>query len=139
MPGGISILIIMVCTFLSRVICAVYLISSSLPLTTFLCRYLGTPLSQFASPFPTVITCIQLPPLDTRSDASPTISVASTITSTMPLDPFAFSNLQPPVDESVYSLTSEEAMFFKSQTSIDDNETLKQHTLTIQKKAYEAC
>jgi len=30
-------------------------------------------------------------------------------------------------------------MFFKSQTGIDDNETLKRHIVAVQKKAYEAC
>jgi len=56
----------------------------------------------------------------------------------MSIDTVAFLNSRPPVDEGVYSLTSEEAMFFKSQTGIDDDETLKQHILAVQKKAHEA-
>ena len=57
----------------------------------------------------------------------------------MSIQTVELSNSRPPVDESLYSLTSEEAVFFKSQTGIDDDETLKQHILAIQKKAYEAC
>jgi len=52
-----------------------------------------------------------------------TIGVGST---TMSIETAAHSNARPPVDERVYSLTSKEAMFFKSQTGIGDEETLKQ-------------
>ena len=68
-----------------------------------------------------------------------TIGLASTIIGIMDIQTIEVSNLRPPLDEGVYSLTSENATFFKSQTGIDDDETLKQHILAIQKKAYEAC
>ncbi|KAG1762321.1 hypothetical protein EV702DRAFT_1229223 [Suillus placidus] len=42
----------------------------------------------------------------------------------------------PTVDTSFYSLSSEEATFFKAQTGIDDDEDLKKHILEVQAKAY---
>jgi hypothetical protein len=42
----------------------------------------------------------------------------------------------PAADTSLYSLTSEEAAFFKAQTGIDDDEDLKRHILEVQAKAY---
>jgi hypothetical protein len=42
------------------------------------------------------------------------------------------------VDTSLYSLSSEEAAFFKAQTNIDDDEDLKRHILEVQAKAYKA-
>ncbi|KAG2342482.1 hypothetical protein BDR05DRAFT_964090 [Suillus weaverae] len=42
----------------------------------------------------------------------------------------------PTVDTSLYSLSSEEAAFFKAQTGIDDDEDLKRHILEVQAKAY---
>ncbi|KAG1747262.1 uncharacterized protein EDB91DRAFT_1235983 [Suillus paluster] len=43
----------------------------------------------------------------------------------------------PAVDTNLYSLSSEEAAFFKAQTGIDDDEDLKRHILEVQAKAYE--
>ncbi|KAG2737260.1 hypothetical protein P692DRAFT_20842489, partial [Suillus brevipes Sb2] len=40
--------------------------------------------------------------------------------------------------EVLYSLSSEEAAFFKAQTNIDDDEDLKRHILEVQAKAYKA-
>ncbi|KAG1870346.1 hypothetical protein C8R48DRAFT_789353 [Suillus tomentosus] len=42
------------------------------------------------------------------------------------------------VDTSLYSLSSEQAEFFKAQTGIDDDEDLKRHILEVQAKAYKA-
>ncbi|KAG1855885.1 hypothetical protein C8R48DRAFT_608723 [Suillus tomentosus] len=44
----------------------------------------------------------------------------------------------PTVDTSLYSLSSEQAEFFKAQTDIDDDEDLKRHILEVQVKAYKA-
>ncbi|KAG1750826.1 hypothetical protein EDB19DRAFT_1825069 [Suillus lakei] len=44
----------------------------------------------------------------------------------------------PTVDTSLYSLSSEEAAFFKAQIGIDDDENLKRHILEVQAKAYKA-
>ncbi|KAG2153710.1 uncharacterized protein EDB93DRAFT_1239663 [Suillus bovinus] len=41
-----------------------------------------------------------------------------------------------PQDTSLYSLSSEQAEFFKAQTGIDDDEDLKRHILEVQAKAY---
>ncbi|KAG2154063.1 hypothetical protein DEU56DRAFT_751711 [Suillus clintonianus] len=57
--------------------------------------------------------------------------------STMSLADVTFSSI-PKVDTSLYNLSSEEAVFFKAQTGIDDDEDLKKHILEIQAKAYEA-
>lgn len=43
----------------------------------------------------------------------------------------------PPVEGGTYSLSEEEAAFFKSQIGIKDDEELKQHIIAVQKKAYE--
>ncbi|KAG2055200.1 hypothetical protein BDR06DRAFT_1020442 [Suillus hirtellus] len=42
----------------------------------------------------------------------------------------------PTVDTSLYSLSSEQAEFFKAQTGINDDEDLKRHILEVQAKAY---
>ncbi|OAX39568.1 hypothetical protein K503DRAFT_769418 [Rhizopogon vinicolor AM-OR11-026] len=42
----------------------------------------------------------------------------------------------PAVDASLYSLTSEEAAFFKTQIGIDDDDELKRHIMEVQAKAY---
>jgi hypothetical protein len=42
----------------------------------------------------------------------------------------------PAVDTSLYSLSSEEAAFFKAQIGIGDDEDLKRHILEVQAKAY---
>ncbi|KAG1759587.1 hypothetical protein EDD22DRAFT_905539 [Suillus occidentalis] len=42
----------------------------------------------------------------------------------------------PAADASLYKLTSEEAVFFKAQIGIDDDEDLKRHILEVQAKAY---
>ena len=42
----------------------------------------------------------------------------------------------PALDTSLYSLTSEQAAFFKTQIGIDDDKELKRHILEIQAKAY---
>ncbi|OJA12406.1 hypothetical protein AZE42_03402 [Rhizopogon vesiculosus] len=39
-------------------------------------------------------------------------------------------------DTALYSLTPEDAVFFKTQIGIDDDEELKRHILEIQAKAY---
>jgi len=44
----------------------------------------------------------------------------------------------PPADPSLYCVTPDEAVFFKTQTGIDDDEDLKRHVLEVQAKAYEA-
>jgi hypothetical protein len=44
----------------------------------------------------------------------------------------------PAVDTSLYSLSSEEAAFFKAQIGIGDDEDLKRHILEVQAKAYKA-
>ncbi|KAF5373310.1 hypothetical protein D9615_007401 [Tricholomella constricta] len=43
---------------------------------------------------------------------------------------------QPPLDERFYGLSSDEFDFFKSQTGIKDEDAIKQHIITVQKKAY---
>ncbi|KAG1747269.1 uncharacterized protein EDB91DRAFT_1036017, partial [Suillus paluster] len=40
------------------------------------------------------------------------------------------------VDTSLYSLSAEQAAFFKTQIGIDDDEDLKRHILEVQAKAY---
>ncbi|KAG6329454.1 hypothetical protein ID866_9635 [Astraeus odoratus] len=42
----------------------------------------------------------------------------------------------PPLDPTLYSLSPEEAAFFKATTAIDDDEALKAHILLAQEKAY---
>jgi hypothetical protein len=42
------------------------------------------------------------------------------------------------LDTSLYSLTSEEAAFFKTQIGIDDDDELKRHITEVQAKAYKA-
>ncbi|KAI0932443.1 hypothetical protein AcV5_004332 [Taiwanofungus camphoratus] len=44
---------------------------------------------------------------------------------------------RPPLDESFYHLSEDEAAFFKSQTGIKDDEELKRHILKAQANAYE--
>jgi hypothetical protein len=45
----------------------------------------------------------------------------------------------PPIlDPSLYNMRSEDAAFFKKMTGIKDDETLKQHVLDVQAKAYKA-
>jgi hypothetical protein len=44
----------------------------------------------------------------------------------------------PALDTSLYSLTSKEAAFFKTQTGIYDDDQLKAHILEVQAKAYKA-
>jgi hypothetical protein len=61
--------------------------------------------------------------------------------STMLLGDIPFQTTSKPivaVDTSFYSLSTEEAAFFKAQTGIDDDEDLKKHILEVQAKAYEA-
>jgi hypothetical protein len=45
----------------------------------------------------------------------------------------------PPLDEKFYSLSPDEAQFFKSQIGIEDDDDLKRHILAVQKKAYDVC
>jgi hypothetical protein len=42
-----------------------------------------------------------------------------------------------PLDDIFYSLTPQEALFFKSHTGIEDDDDLKRHILAVQKKAYD--
>jgi hypothetical protein len=61
--------------------------------------------------------------------------------STMLLGDITFQTPSKPIvalDTSLYSLSTEEAAFFKAQTGIDDDEDLKKHILDVQAKAYEA-
>ncbi|KAF9466488.1 hypothetical protein BDZ94DRAFT_1306096 [Collybia nuda] len=44
---------------------------------------------------------------------------------------------KPSLDERFYSLTDDEYVFFKAQTGIEDEAALKQHIISVQKKAYE--
>ena len=44
----------------------------------------------------------------------------------------------PTADTSLYSLSSDEAAFFKTQIGIDNDEDLKRHILEVQAKAYKA-
>lgn len=41
-----------------------------------------------------------------------------------------------PIDPVKYSLSPEEAEFFKATTGINDDEALKAHILSVQEKAY---
>jgi hypothetical protein len=43
-----------------------------------------------------------------------------------------------PLNESFYSLDSEELAFFKANTKITDDDALKKHIMTVQAKAYKA-
>ncbi len=43
-----------------------------------------------------------------------------------------------PLDTSLYTLTEDEAAFFKVETGIQDDVQLKNHILFIQEEAYEA-
>ena len=58
--------------------------------------------------------------------------------STLLLRDVALPASTPTVDTSTYSLSSEEAAFFKAQIGIDDDEDLKRHILEVQAKAYKA-
>jgi hypothetical protein len=61
--------------------------------------------------------------------------------STMLFGDITFQTASTPIiaiDTSLYSLSSEQAAFFKAQTGIDDDEELKRHILEMQAKAYEA-
>jgi len=42
----------------------------------------------------------------------------------------------PVADTAFYSLTPEDAVFFKTQIGIDDDDEMKRHILEIQAKAY---
>ncbi|KAG6918961.1 hypothetical protein DXG01_010200 [Tephrocybe rancida] len=44
---------------------------------------------------------------------------------------------KPPLDQAFLVLSSEELSFFKSQTKIEDEDELKEHIISVQKKAYE--
>ncbi|KAF9465289.1 hypothetical protein BDZ94DRAFT_1214767 [Collybia nuda] len=44
---------------------------------------------------------------------------------------------KPPLDERLYSLAEDDLAFFKAQTGIEDEVTLKEHIISVQKKAYE--
>ncbi|KAG7448620.1 uncharacterized protein BT62DRAFT_992643 [Guyanagaster necrorhizus] len=44
-----------------------------------------------------------------------------------------------PLDPTLYALTNDEASFFKSQTGIEDDVTLKSHISEVQEEAYKIC
>lgn len=50
---------------------------------------------------------------------------------------FADPTTRPPLDENAFSLSPEALAFFKSHTGISDEDALKEHIITVQKKAYE--
>ena len=43
---------------------------------------------------------------------------------------------KPPLDENLYCLDGEELAFFRNHTGIQDEQKLKEHIMSIQKKAY---
>jgi len=43
---------------------------------------------------------------------------------------------KPPLDDQLYSLSPDALDFFKSQTGIEDEDALREHILSVQKKAY---
>ena len=44
---------------------------------------------------------------------------------------------KPPLDDKLYSLSPLALDFFKSQTGIDNEDALREHILTVQRRAYE--
>lgn len=46
---------------------------------------------------------------------------------------------RPSLDESLYTPDDQELAFFRSQTGIDDEQALKDHIISVQRKAYDAC
>jgi hypothetical protein len=50
---------------------------------------------------------------------------------------FADPLRRPPLDNQLYFLSLDALDFFKSQTGIEDEDSLREHILTVQKKAYE--
>jgi hypothetical protein len=93
----------------------------------------------YATPIPHISSRTEVRNMAAADSTPVSIIVKETNNIAQPSQDMGSQLVKFPLDESLYSLGEEQAMFFKQQTGIQDDDELKRHVLEVQREAYDVC